>query len=160
MKNDAWLRDQLAQLLDWEKAHAGFDRVVEGIPSGMRGTRPPGLPHSPWEVLEHIRLAQFGILDFSVNPEYVEVRWPDDYWPASPEPPSPSAWEDSVASYKRDREAMRRLTLDPAVDLAARVPSGDGQTFLREIVLAADHTAYHVGELVTIRRLLGCWSGD
>jgi hypothetical protein len=157
MIDEKLLRDHLAKLLDWQDAHVNFDRVVDDFPAEDRGRRPAGLPYSAWEVLEHIRRGQHGILDFSVNPNYEEVRWPDDYWPETPKPPTSTAWDESIASYRKERDALRKLALDPALDLGARVPQGNGQTYLREIVLAADHAAYHVGELVTIRRLLGCW---
>lgn len=151
------LRTHLARLLDWQDAHASFDAAVAGLAPEHRGTRPAGLPHSPWELVEHIRLAQHDILDFCRNPDYVELAWPADYWPPGAAPPSPEAWEESVAAAGRDREALRRLAADPAVDLFAAIPHGTGQTVLRELLLVADHTAYHVGQLVLARRLLGAW---
>jgi hypothetical protein len=151
------LRDQLARFLDWKEAHAGFDKAVEGIPPDLRGKAPAGLPHSPWQILEHLRIAQHDILDFTINPNYEEKKWPDDYWPSA-EPPTPTAWDDSVAAYRRDREAMKKLVRDPKTDLFARIPHGSGQTYIREALLAADHAAYHVGQLVLLRRLLGNWS--
>ena len=153
----AALREHLRRLLDWEDAHAGFDTAVEGVPPDLRGTRPEGLPYSPWELLEHLRFTQRDILDFCRDPEYGERRWPDDYWPATADPPDPDAWERSAAAFRADRDALKALAADPAVDLFARIPHGDGQTYLRELLLAADHTAYHVGQLVAVRRLLGDW---
>jgi DinB superfamily len=150
-------RQHLAKLLSWEEAHVSYDTAVDGIPPALRGTRPPGLPYSPWELVEHVRITQRDILDFCVAPKYHEMRWPDDYWPPSPEPPSHEAWDESLAAYRADREAMRRLAVDPAVDLTAPVRNGAGQSYLREVLLVADHTAYHVGELVAVRRLLGAW---
>ena len=152
-------RTEIARVLDWEDAHAGFDRVVAGLPGKLQGQVPHGLPYSPWQLLEHIRLTQRDILEFCRNPEYEELDWPDDYWPKSPAPPSASAWEESVKAFRQDREALKRLALDPGVNLSARVPAGDGQTYLRELLLAADHTAYHLGELVVVRRALGAWPG-
>lgn len=155
--NDAALREQLARLLGWQDAHASFDTAVDGLAPGLRGAVPQGLPYSPWQLLEHMRIAQEDILDFSRNPEYGEKKWPHDYWPQSPEPPSPDAWDQSVAAFRADRAALQRMAADPAVDLFARIPHGDGQTYLRELLLAADHAAYHVGQLVLVRRLLGAW---
>jgi hypothetical protein len=146
-------------MLDWEDAHAGFDRVVAGLPGELQGQVPCGLPYSPWQLLEHIRLTQRDILEFCRNPDYEELEWPDDYWPKSPAPPSASAWVESVKAFRQDREALKRLALDPEVNLSATVPAGVGQTYLRELLLAADHTAYHLGELVVVRRALGAWPG-
>jgi hypothetical protein len=151
------LRTHLLRLLDWEDAHAGFDSAVAGLDPSRRGVAPPGLPYSAWQLLEHLRLAQEDILEFCRDPAYRERKWPDDYWPASPEPPSEEAWDRSVADFRRDREELRRLGADPGLDLFARIPHGTGQTYLRELLLVADHNAYHVGQLVLVRRLLGAW---
>ena len=155
--SDDLLRDHLVRLLGWHDAHVDFDAAVGGLPPELRGTRPQGLPYSPWELLEHLRITQLDILDFCRNPAYSELEWPREYWPASPEPPSAEAWESSVAACREDREALARLARDGAVDLYARIPHGSGQTYLRELLLVADHNAYHVGELVAVRRLLGAW---
>jgi uncharacterized damage-inducible protein DinB len=151
-------RDHLVRVLDWEEAHVGFDKAVNGIPPGKQGARAAGFEHSPWQLLEHLRIAQEDILDFCVNSAYEHQRtWPDDYWPTDPAPPSPKAWTDSVAAYVRSREAMKRLALDTE-DLAATVPTGKaGQTYLRAILLVADHAAYHIGQLVAVRRALDVW---
>ena len=151
-------RDHLVRVLDWDDAHVTFDRAIEGIPAGQRGARASGFEHSPWQLLEHIRIAQEDILDFCVNPAYAHtMKWPDDYWPRDPAPPSPQAWTDSLASYARGRDALKRLAHD-APDLTAPVPTGTGtQTYLRAILLTADHTAYHVGQIVALRRALGLW---
>jgi hypothetical protein len=154
--NDDALREHLARVLDWGDAHATFDDAVQGIAPDLRGRRPDGLPYSPWELLEHLRITQRDILDFC-RPGYREMTWPDDYWPSSPEPPSSAAWDESVAAYRADRDALKAIALDRKQDLLAPVPDGTGQTYLREILLAADHAAYHVGELVAVRRLLGAW---
>jgi uncharacterized damage-inducible protein DinB len=151
------LRAQLSRLLDWEDAHVGFEAAVGGLATGLRGARPGAAPHSAWELLEHLRMTQRDILDFCRDPAYQERAWPADYWPGSPEPPSPAAWDDSIASFQADREALRSLAADPATDLFAAIPHGSGQTYLRELLLAADHTAYHLGQLVVVRRLLGAW---
>ena len=154
------LRDQLVHYLDWHDAHADFDTAVKAIPAELRGAVPAGLPYSIWQLLEHLRLAQHDILDFCVNPSYQEMTWPDDYWPATASPPSEAAWDESIAAYRRDREAMQRLAGDPAIDLFAAIPHGSGQTYLREILLVVDHAAYHIGQIVLVRRLLGNWGSD
>lgn len=154
---DALVRQHLRGVLAWKEAHVDFDSAVAGIPPPQRGGRPSGAAHSLWQIVEHIRIAQADILDFCRNPEYRPMTWPDDYWPADPVPPDDDAWDASLQRYKQDREALQRLALDPAVDLTAPIPHGDGHTSLREILLVADHTAYHVGELVLLRRLLGIW---
>jgi hypothetical protein len=150
-------RDHVARLLDWEEAHVGFDKAIDGIPVGPRGSRAPGFEHSPWQLVEHMRLAQDDILDFCLNPQYEHtMKWPDDYWPA-PAPASEAAWDDSIAAFKRGRERLQALARD-VEDLTAKVPTGkDKQTYLRAILLMADHTAYHVGQLVAARRALGIW---
>jgi uncharacterized damage-inducible protein DinB len=151
------VRDHLARLLDWREAHVEFDAAVDGIGPEHRGKTPPGFPHSPWQILEHIRIAQNDILDFCVNASYREKKWPDDYWPKDPAPPSDAAWDDSVASVVRDRDTLKQLVRNPKTELAATIPHGTGQTYLREVLLVADHTSYHVGQLVLVRRLLGIW---
>jgi hypothetical protein len=152
------LRDHLARVLDWEDAHVGFDNAVDGIPPDKRGARAAGFEHSPWQLVEHIRLAQDDILAFCVNNAYKHtLKWPDDYWPKNPAPPSEKAWADSLASCVRSREQLKRLASD-IEDLTAIVPTGKGhQTYLRAILLAADHAAYHVGQIVAVRRALGVW---
>ena len=157
MPSDNTLRDLLARVLDWEDAHAGFDKAVADIPPELRSRKPRALPHSAWQIVEHIRLAQHDILDFCRNPRYREMKWPADYWPASPEPPSADAWDASIRAYRRDRKALQRMAKDRKVKLDARIPHGSGQTYLRELLLVADHTSYHVGQLVLVRRLLGNW---
>ena len=157
MPSDAALRDLLARILDWKDAHAGFDKAVADIPPELRGRKPRGLPYSAWQIVEHLRIAQHDILDFCRNPGYREMKWPDDYWPASPEPPSPDAWDGSIRAYRRDRKALQRMAKDGKVKLEAKIPHGSGQTYLRELLLAADHAAYHVAQIVDIRRALGIW---
>jgi len=146
------MRNQLAKSLDWGEAHVDFDKAVVGFPPELRGRRVPGLPHSAWDIVEHLRIAQHDILDFARNPKYQELKWPDAYWPPKPEPP-----DASIAEFRRDREALKQLTIDPHIDLMSKIPHGSGQTYLREVLLVLDHNAYHVGELVALRRLLGAW---
>jgi hypothetical protein len=152
------LRAHLVRLLDWDEAHATFDKAVAGLPVDTRGALAPGFEHSPWQLLEHLRIAQADILDFSMNPSYVHDRtWPDDYWPKAPAPPDATAWDTSIAGYKSDLEAMKELVRKQP-DLSALVPTGkDGQTYLRSVFLVADHAAYHIGQLVAVRRALNAW---
>jgi uncharacterized damage-inducible protein DinB len=156
--SDAALRAHLGRILDWEDAHASFDRAIEGLPARLRGVTPAGGAHSAWQLLEHLRICQHDILDFCRNPKYVEMAM-EDYWPPSAAPPSAKAWSASVAAVRRDRGALKKLAADRGVDLFARIPHGSGQTYLRELLLVADHNAYHVGQLVALRRALGSWSG-
>jgi hypothetical protein len=154
---DASLREHLVQLLTGGQAHATFDKAVKDLPVALRGKRPKGAEHSPWEVLEHLRIAQWDILDFSRNPNYRHLPWPEGYWPATPAPPEAKAWDKSARAFRRDLKAMCALVIDPDTDLYAKIPHGDGQTILREALLIADHNAYHLGELVLLRRLLTAW---
>jgi uncharacterized damage-inducible protein DinB len=154
---DNAIRDHLARALAWQEAHVGFDKAIAGVPAEKRGVRPPGFEQSIWQQVEHLRLAQADILDFCVNPQYEHtMKWPDDYWP-SPAPASAKVWDESLAAYARDREAMKRLALETP-DLAQPVPTGkSNQTYLRSILLVIDHGAYHVGQIVALRRALGIW---
>ena len=153
----ASLRQHLLDLLNGGHAHATFDAAVKNLPIALRGKRPRGAEHSPWEVLEHLRIAQWDILEFSRDAAHQSPAWPSGYWPATPVPPDPKAWDKSVRAFRRDLKAMCDLVADPSTDLYARIPHGDGQTILREALLVADHNAYHLGELVLVRRLLGAW---
>jgi uncharacterized damage-inducible protein DinB len=157
LKRDLSLRAHLRKALDWEDAHVGFDAAVKGIPPAIRGVIPKGLQHSPWQLLEHIRRTQADILDFCRNPGYKELAWPADYWPPSAAPPTARAWQESIAAFRRDRSALEELADDASVDLLAHIPHGTGQTYLRELLLVADHTAYHVGQMVAVRQSLGAW---
>ena len=157
MTPDQSLRHDLIELLDGGHAHAAFDKVVEGFPAELRGEIPKGLPHSAWMLLEHIRLAQWDILEFSINPKYKSLKWPDDYWPKSPAPPSVAAWDKSIASFHGDLEAMKKLVQDAKTDLFAKIAWGDGQTILREALLVANHNSHHLGQLIDVKRLLGIW---
>ena len=153
------LRSHLARLLEWEEAHVGFDKAVAGIPDAVRGARVAGFEHSPWQLLEHLRLAQKDLLDFAVNPQYAHaLEWPGDYWPKDPAPPDAEDWDQSIDAFKADRARLIQLAQDATVDLFATVPTGTGpQTCLRAILLVADHNAYHLGQLVAVRRALGIW---
>jgi hypothetical protein len=151
------LREHLLDLLRRGGAHLDFDKAVADIPSNLRGRTVPPVPHSPWRLLEHMRIAQWDILEFSRNPKHVSPPWPDGYWPRGDAPPDERAWNLAVDAFRTDLEAMCALVVDPATDLFAKIPHGDGQTVLREALLVADHNAYHLGQLVLVRRLLGCW---
>lgn len=156
---DDAVRDHLVRVLDWEEAHVGFDKAVTGIPAHARGVHPPGFEHSPWQLLEHIRIAQDDILDFCLNAHYKhELAWPDDYWPTAAAPPDDAAWEASVAACVAARARLQQMTRE-VDDLTAKVPKGKKtQTYLRAILLAADHAAYHVGQIVAVRKALGVWN--
>ena len=157
MTTPTQLRQQLAGVLDWKEAHAGFDKAVDGVPAAQRGAVPGGLPYSIWQLVEHLRMAQHDILDFCVNSAYEEKKWPDDYWPKSPAPASAADWDESIAGYRRDRERLKQLAADESIDLFAKIPHGSGQTYLRELLLVADHNSYHVGQIIIVRRALGIW---
>jgi hypothetical protein len=154
---DRSLRDHLLELLKAGSAHLGFDEAVDGLPAGLRGKNAPSLVHTVWQLVEHLRITQVDILEFSRNPDYKEIKWPDDYWPETEAPPSGEAWEQSVEAFRRDLQAMKDLVADPKTDLFAKIPWGSGQTILREAMLVADHNAYHVGQIVTVRQGLGAW---
>ncbi len=155
MPTDRALRNHLFELLRGGNAHPGFDEVVRGWPARLQGHKPAGAPHTPWEVLEHMRIAQWDILEFSRNPRHVSPRFPDGYWPPTPKPPGRSAWAASVRAFRRDLGAMQTLVRKPSTDLFAPISHGDGQTILREALLVADHNAYHLGHLMALRRFLG-----
>lgn len=150
------LRKLVQRLFDWEDAHANFDSAVEGVPPKIRGVQPEGLPHSLWQLLEHIRICQRDILDFCLNPDYKEPDF-EDYWPTTPAPPTKDQWDKSVSSFRADRGQLKQLAMNRSIDLFATIPHGSGQTYLRELLVVADHNAYHVGQFVAVRRLLGNW---
>ena len=154
------LRAQLVRLLDWDEAHVGFDKALSGLPVEHRGSRPPGFEHSIWQLVEHLRLAQDDLLRFAVDPKYVHaMKWPDDYWPTNPAPPGATAWDRSLEDFARDRDRLKKAIEDTSIDLFALVPTGTGQqTVLRAILLVADHNAYHVGQIVSLRKALGSWA--
>jgi hypothetical protein len=155
--HDTLLRQHLLDLLTGSNAHADFDAAIKDLPAEFHGKRPQGADHSPWELLEHLRIAQLDILEFSRDAKHKSPDWPSGYWPSSPNPPDEKAWNQSVRAFRKDLKAFCDLITDPATDLYAKIPHGDGQTILREALLIADHNAYHVGQLILVRRLLGCW---
>jgi hypothetical protein len=156
--SDKSLRQHVVRLLSGKGAHVDFRGAVARVPEKFMGLRPEGAPHSLWQLVEHIRIAQWDILEFSRNARHVSPKWPEEYWPKSAAPPGAAAWKKNIARFERDRDAMKKLVLNPKTDLFAKIPHGDGQTILREALLVADHTAYHVGQIVMVRNLLGIWT--
>jgi len=156
-KDDAVMHEQLLELLRGGGAHLAFDDAVADLPAELRGAKPPGQPHTPWRLLEHMRIAQWDILEFSRNPKHVSPKWPDEYWPPTDAPTDAREWDESVKRFRKDLQAMQDLVSDPAARLFAPLPHGQGQTLFREALLVADHNAYHLGQLVLIRRLLKAW---
>lgn len=158
--NDAALREHLLYLLDGGGAHLDFEAAVAGLPAELRGATAHNIPHSPWQLVEHMRICQWDILEFSVNPQHVSPHFPDGYWPDGHTPPNDAAWDKSLSHFREDLEAVRQLVRDETTDLLSKIPHGDGQTILREALLVADHNAYHLGQLVIVRRALGAWPED
>jgi uncharacterized damage-inducible protein DinB len=156
----AALREHLLYLLKGGGAHLNFDKAIADLPTKLRGAKPPGLPHTPWRLLEHMRIAQWDILEFTRNRLHVSPLWPQGYWPAGDAPPDTEAWDQSVAAFRADLQAMQDLVTDLAMDLLKPLPHGEGQTLLREALLIVDHNAYHLGQLVVARRLLGAWKDE
>jgi hypothetical protein len=154
---DRLVRQHVLDLLQGGGAHVKFDQVISGIPARLRGSKVAGIPHSPWMLLEHMRIAQSDILEFSRDRKHVSPEWPEGYWPESEAPPSAASWTGSVKKFRADLQAMANLVKNPKTDLFAKIPWGDGQTIMREALLIADHNAYHLAQLVDIRRLLGIW---
>jgi hypothetical protein len=155
--SDLIVRKQIAQFLEESHAHAGFDAAVDDFPPELRGSKSPGAPHTAWQLLEHMRIAQWDILEFSRDGRHKSPKWPEGYWPESDTPPSEKAWDESVRRFRADRRAMQKLVLDKTRDLSAIVPHGQSQTLVREALILIDHNAYHTGQLVLLRRLLGAW---
>jgi DinB family protein len=151
---DASFRQHIDSLLRMEGAHISLQEAVADFPVELRGRKPSGAPHSPWQLLEHMRLAQADILDFSRNPKYRDKNFPDDYWPSTEAPPSEDAWTKSVEQFQRDLEEMQALVAGSGHDLLAKIPHGSGQTLLREALLVADHNSYHLGQLMFLRKTL------
>ncbi len=157
IQNDASLRQHVLNLLMNSNAHADFDTAIKSLPAELRSKRPKGADHSPWELLEHLRIAQRDILEFARNPRHKSPDFPEGYWPATPAPTDEKAWDKSVRAFRKDLRELCDLVADESTDLFARIPHGEGQTILREALLAADHNAYHLGQMVLVRRQLGAW---
>ncbi len=157
MNDTAALRRRLVDNLAGKGAHVSFDDTVAGFPLELRGKRSTGVPYTAWQLLEHMRIAQWDILEFSRNKNHVSPEWPEGYWPDSASPPDEAAWERSIRDFRRDLKEMQDLVADPRTDLQAKIPHGTGQDILREALLVADHNAYHLGQLVLLRKLSGAW---
>ncbi|MHB8654261.1 MAG: DinB family protein [Terriglobia bacterium] len=159
MRNDnPALRQHLLYLLRGGGAHLNFNSAIGGFPIELRGVRPAGLPQTAWRLLEHMRIAQRDILDFCIDSKYIPKDFPSGYWPQNDSPATNTAWDKSIKSFRADLKAMEQLVTNPSTDLFALIPHGEGQTILREALLVADHNAYHLGQMVTLRRLLGAWT--
>ena len=154
---DRSLRDHLLELLRGGSAHLDLDKAIGGLAPDLRGKKAPRLPHTVWQLLEHLRIAQWDILEFSRNKAHVSPDWPSGYWPETEAPPDDTAWSRSVETLRRELQEMQDLVADPKTDLYAKIPWGDGQTILREALLVADHNAYHLGQIVSVRQALGAW---
>jgi hypothetical protein len=157
MDKDKDLRKHLTDLLQGGNAHVKFDDVLADFPAELRGQKPANLPHSAWMLLEHMRIAQWDILEFSRNRKHKSPDWPKGYWPPTDDPPSAAQWNASIKQFRADLKGMADLVKKPKTDLFAKIPWGDGQTILREALLVADHNAYHLAQIVDVRRLLGAW---
>ena len=157
MTDEKLMRDYLRRALTWHEAHVDWIKAVSGIPEKLRGKRPKGAERSPWELLEHMRIATWDIHEFCRDAKHASPKWPAGYWPKKPAPPTAAAWDKSVQALERDLELMGKLVADPKTDLLAPIAHGSGQNILREALLIADHNSYHLGQLVLLRRLLGCW---
>lgn len=157
--HDQELRQHLLNLLKGGQAHATFEDAIKNLTPKLRGTKPEAFPHSLWMLLEHLRIAQRDILEFSRDAKHKSPAWPEGYWPKEEAPPNAKAWEQSVSSFYEDMKAMQELVKNPKTDLFAKIPWGDGQTILREALLLADHNAYHIAQMIDVRRLLGDWKG-
>ena len=157
MKNSP-LQQPLINLLNFEGAHVGFDESVRGLSAELRGNKVKGFPHTAWQLVEHMRIAQSDILEFSRDANHVSPKWPDGYWPQSSRPASDAAWKKSIASFRHDLDEVKKLVAAAdEQELYERIPHGDGQTLLREALLVADHNSYHLGQLVMLRKMLGAW---
>lgn len=157
MTDDKIIREHVLALLEGGNAHVTFEEAVEDFPSKLINANLPNLPYSPWHLLEHMRITQHDILEFIINPAYEEMEWPKDYWPAKGKKGTTTDWKMTIEDFKKDSNAMKKIIRDPKTDLYAKIPQGKGQTILREALLIADHTAYHLGEFVVIRRSLKSW---
>jgi DinB superfamily len=151
------LRNHVLELLEGRNAHVDLEGALAGLPANLRGAKPDGTPHTIWQLLEHIRIAQWDILEFSRNPKHVSPKWPEGHWPKTEAPPSAAAWNKSIKQVRDDMKAMAKLVSNKKNDLFAPFAWGDGQTLLREALLVADHNAYHAGQIVLLRKLLGAW---
>jgi hypothetical protein len=156
MNDDQILKDHLVKLLEGRQAHLNAEDILTGVPFEAQGRRVKRAPHTLWQLLEHLRIAQWDILEFSRNPDHISPDFPQGYWPSGDVPPDEESWDRGLAGFKTDLKAMQALVADPSTDLYSPISHGDGQTILREALLVADHNAYHLGQVLLVRRLLGC----
>lgn len=154
MNQNESLRKHLINLLTKAEAHVDVQSSLREFPPDLRGRKPAGAPHTPWQLLEHMRIAQWDILQFSLEAKHKSPKWPDEYWPDTDAPPNDKAWSQSVRQFLNDLDSVCQMVKDPAIDLYAKIPHGEGQTYLREVLLVADHNAYHLGQLVLVKRIL------
>jgi len=157
---DVVMREQLVELLQGKGAHLSFEDAIAGLPAKMRGVKPPGMPHTIWRLVEHMRIAQWDILEFSKDGRHKSPKWPDGYWPDGDAPQNAKQWNDTIKQFKADLKEMIRMVKDNKVDLLAPIPGGQGQTVFREAMLVADHNSYHIGQIVMLRRVLGVWEDN
>ena len=153
-------RQIVASALDWGQAHAAFDAAIANLPATFRGRRPHGSPHSVWELVDHMRRTQHDLLEFCRSSAYRAPNWPGDYWPPTAAPTSTAAWDECIAEYHHDNAAVSSFTVDAGLDLTTLIPHGTGQTYLRTILVAIDHNSHHVGQIISVRRMLGCWTPE
>jgi hypothetical protein len=156
-RTDALLREHLLYLLNTDGAHVDFASAMKGLPEAMRGTRPEGAPHSAWELLEHMRITQRDVLDSILDAKHVSPEFPAGYWPGQAAPADAKAWDKSVQAFQTDFKAIIDLAASDSLDLLAPIPHADGQTVMRKLLMLADHTSYHMGQLVQVRKMLGSW---
>lgn len=158
MMSDQHTREQLVNLLTLRQAHMIFEDAVKDFPMAHINTRPPGVDYTFWHLLEHLRICQWDILDYIRNPNYKEVKWPDDYWPQRDVLTDAAGWQKTIQQFQADVAELVKIVQDPATDLSAPIPHGwDGHTILREILVVASHNAYHIGEFGILRQVIGAW---
>ena len=157
MNSDKILREHLFSLLRGGNAYMPFSEAVADFPQKHMNTIFPNGTYSSWDLLEHIRITQWDILDFMKNPNYKEITWPDDYWPPKEKKATKKEWEQTIKQFQNDLEELQKIAKNPKTDLYAKIPHGTGQTILREILLVADHNAYHIGEFTIMRQAMKTW---
>jgi hypothetical protein len=155
--DDRILREQLIQVLTGRNAHFTFNDAVMDFPIDKINDQPPNVPYTPWHLVEHLRITQWDILEFTLNPEHVSPKWPEEYWPDRQATADAKAWQASIAAFRSDLKAMEEIVRDQVIDLTSEIPHAPGYTYLREVLLVADHNAYHIGEFCILRQVMGTW---
>jgi len=153
-QSDSFRKELISHLTEGD-AHAGYDAAVKDFPADLRGARPHDLPHSAYQLIEHLRIAQWDIVGYALNPKHKSPDFPDGYWPKSPEPPDSKAWDKSIASFRNDRKKL--VAALAKADLLAPIPHANNQSLASKTILLIDHNSYHLGQLILLRRLLGAW---